>query len=589
MNASAITRVLLAMAILAVPAHGAQQVTQTPPAKGNPEAVACAASLGVGIVQAELVKEAELKMGERNLGRVPAGSRVKVEQVRGEWLGVTHEIDGKRTFGWIHARNVGSRGTKGAPILLLEETHTSRAGQIQLATALLRLRERHGLRHIGLEGYLKERPPIKVDWFAAAAGGDTQCRVRVATRLLKEGEISNAEFVALVCDDISLEPIETQAEHSVTMEPEAAVAPFTYLIRIAQTSLTERHVPKLQQFNADLGKLEGVAKQKKLSEMLDFILSADPWADAKAKAMRDVDVARGFSAEQQLAQVEEIVERAKTKSAELSAEEKGAMEKNLAFWRGRIAASRTMVECVGRIADQAGVSLVAAIIGAAHTQGMCRMLREQGRPFAVITPLALSTRDEVGDLPWEMFDRKEKRLSVYSEGFMATLLGAFKKPESVLSEPWFQAKGELYLFTDRIAKAILAKSPAPKPPFGFAADAFKGRWVSVDPSRIKIVSDKEDDPKSGRVVLFPAILNYNDPAKRKEIWVKAGLTSADVTAPERESVESMLHKALKEVKEEGKLDKRAEDKAGKVQVTVNCAAAFAGTSEAAMRVVLGSI
>ncbi len=579
----------IGIGVIALSCANAQAAQGGAPAQRIPEQMACQASDGVGVVHVELLKDADLNIGEQTLGRVAAGSRVKVEQVRGDWLGVARDIDGKRTFGWIHSRNVGSRGTKGAPILLLEETHTSRAGQIQSAITLLRLRDRHGLRHIALEGYLKERPAIKVDWFAAAAGGDTDRRARVATRLLKEGEISNAEFVAFVCDDVSLEPIETQAEHSVTMEPEAAMAPFTYLIRIAQTSLMERHVPKLREFNTDLGKLGGEAKQKKLSEMLDYILSADPWSEAKAKAMRDVETARGFSAEQQLAQVEEIVERARTKSAELSAEEKRAMDKNLAFWRGRIAASRTMVDCAGRIADQPGVSLVAMIIGAAHTQGMCRMLREQGRPFAAITPLALSSRDEIGDLPWEMFKRKEQRLSVYSEGFMDDLLKAFKKPEPVTSEAWLQAKGELYLLTDRIAKAILVPSPTPEPPFGFPADALKGRWVSVDPSRIKIVRDKEDDPKSGRAVLFPATLNHNDPAKRKEIWVKAGLTSAPVAGRERESVESMLLKALKEVKEEGKPEKKAEDKAGRVQVTVDCTAAFAVTSEAATKVILGAI
>ncbi|HUT36263.1 MAG TPA: hypothetical protein VNE39_22435 [Planctomycetota bacterium] len=564
-----------------------------PPDRRIPEQMACLASDGVGVVQAELVKDADLKLGERSLGRVPAGSRVKVEQVKGEWLWVSSDIDGKRTTGWIHARNVGSRGTKGAPILLLEETHTSRAGQIQSAVVLLRLREKHGLRHIALEGYLRERRAIKADWFAAAAGGDGERRARVAARLLKEGEISNAEFVALAYDDVGLEPIETQAEHSVTMEAEAAVAPFTYLIRIAQTSLAERHVPKLQQFNAELGKLEGEAKQKKLSEMLDYILAADPWTDARAKAMRDVEAARKLSAEQHLARVEEIVERARTRSAELSAEERRAMEANLAFWRGRIAASRTMVESAGRIADQAGVSVVAMIIGAAHTQGMCRMLREQGRPFAVITPLALLNREEASDLPWEMFERKEQRLSVYSEGFMETLLKAFKKPEPVTSEPWLQAKAELYLFTDRIAKAILVPSPPPgggKPPFGFATGALNGRWVAIDPSRIRIVRDKEEDPNSGRAVLFPAVLNYNDPAKRTEIWVKAGLNSTPVPGRERQSVESMLLDALKEVqKEEGKLDKKVEDKAGRVQVTVNCTAAFATTEGAALRVTIGSI
>jgi hypothetical protein len=73
-----------------------------------------------------------------------------------------------------------SKGTKGAPIIILEENHASRAGQIQHAITLV--------------------------------------------RLLREGEISCAEFMRLVYDDIFLHPIETISEYGVELDEEASVS-----------------------------------------------------------------------------------------------------------------------------------------------------------------------------------------------------------------------------------------------------------------------------------------------------------------------------------------------------------------------------
>jgi len=495
------------------------------------------------------------------------------------------------------------KGAKGAPIILLEENHASRAGQIQNAITLVRLHERYGLKHIALEGYLKEEPKIKIDWFDNAAQGlSSAARNRIAVRLLREGEISCAEFMKLVYHDISLHPIETISEYAVELDEEASRAPILYLLKIAQQSLREEHVPKLEQFQEEIERLKvennKEAIEEKLKEMFDYILSADPWAQDKAKLLQDKDAIRSMSGEQHTALIEGIVKRAEELSIELEPEEKNAMERYLAFWRGRIEASKTMILSTETIADQLNVSVIAMVIGAAHTQGMCAMLKNSNRPFAVVTPLSLKKGEEAGDLTWDMLERKYERLSVYSEGFTQTLLEAFpkpaqklkhKKPRPVLSVPWFQAKAELYLFTERITRRVLGPPNPPgggKLPYGFSGNAFKGKRVFVDPQRISIISDTKDG--KGRAVLFPAILNYKDLKRRTEIWVKAGLGVAMVSEQERESVESMLQKALEEIQKEKEGGKKVEDEVGRVQITLNTVAAF-GDKKAVKKVTLGAI
>jgi hypothetical protein len=492
-----------------------------------------------------------------------------------------------------------SQGTRGAPILVMEEQHNSRAGQIQHAITLVRLHDRYGLKHIALEGYLKERPDIKTNWFFDAADGDSVARARVAVRLLMEGEISSAEFMKLVYDDVFLHPVETAAEYTVEMDEEAGIAPILYLLKIAEQSLREEHIPKLKQLQEEIEAFKREdnkeAIKKKNTELFDYILSADPWAQSKAEVLQDLDSSRAMPGEQHLALIEEIENRAKELSVEFEPDEKKAMEHYLAFWRARIAGSKTMVLSAGEIADLQDVSIVAMTVGAAHTEGMCAMLNSAGRPFAVVTPLSLKNHENKGDFPWDMLQRKYKRLSIYSDGFMDMLLKAFpspdqKKPEPVLPEPWAQGKAELYLFTDRITRGILGPSNPPgggEPPYGFPEDAFRGKWVLVDPRRISIIPDTEDGKE--RAVLFPAILNPNDPARRTEIWVKAGLGVAIVPRQERESVESMLMKALQEVQSEVEPSKKVEDTAGRVQITLNTVAGYARSQHAATRVVLGAI
>lgn len=488
------------------------------------------------------------------------------------------------------------QGTKGAPIMILEEVHNSRAGQIEHAITLVRLYERYGLRHIALEGYLKERPEINTNWFAKASRGlSPAVKARVAVRLLKEGEISCAEFMKLVYEDFLLCPIETKKEYSVELPIEAAGVPMLYLLKIAQQSLTERHVPKLLELQKEIEKLDAKKDieiyQKKVREMFDYILTADPWARAKAKRIQDVDVIKTMSGEQHVASIEEIVNRAKKLSVRIEPEEKQAMERYLAFWRGRVKASKTMVLSTQGIADQPDVSIIAMVIGAAHTEGMCDMLKKAGRSFAVITPLSFGNEEEITNLSWEMLERKYKRLSIYSEGFTEAFLKAFplikqKKPEPVLSEPWFQGKAELYLFTERIARQVLGPPSPPGggiPPFDFPDDAFNGRWIFIDPGRIILIHASEDEVKT---VLFPAILNPNDSTRRTEIWVKAGLTVPIVPAQERESVESMLRRALAEVKST-KLGKTPGDPGGRVRITLNTTAGYAPTREAAAAIHIG--
>ena len=474
-----------------------------------------------------------------------------------------------------------SKGTNGAPILIFEENHLSRAGQIQHAIAMVRLYKQYKLRHIALEGYLKEDREIRTDWFDKVSGDLTVTRkAEIAVRLLKEGEISSAEFMKLAYKDILIHPIETKEEYSVDLDKNASAAPILYLLKIAYKSLTEEHFEKLQTLQKDFEELEGDKKEKKRREMFDYILSIDAWAQEKYKILTDSSAFKKITSEQFVSMLKKIENHAKELYIELTEEEQEAMRECIRFWHCRDIASITMGKTVEKIADQSDVSIVAMIVGAAHTEKICKLLRTSGYPFAVATPLSFDLTK--GDLTVDMLDRKYKKLSVYSEGFTEILLKALssstqKKYPSVLSEPWLQCKAELYLFIERIVERVLeggGGSGNKKPPYGFSVEDLRGNWISIDPNRISILSKDQS-------VLFPIIINGD-----QNLWIKAKRSNEEgaINPVERESVESMLKRALKDVQSENKI--RVESKGGRVQITIDTVAGIAKTKEAAVEMAL---
>lgn len=487
-------------------------------------------------------------------------------------------------------------GKNATPIVVLEENHASRAGQIQHAITLVRLWKNYGMKHIALEGYLKEREKLSTDWYARAVGGDVAARARVAVSFLQEGEISCAEFIFLVYDDVHLHRIEEKKDYSFDLSHEASAAPLFYLMRIAEQSLSQTQIRRVNAMQIEFQSLsEGAKKNEKIQEMLDYVLESDPWVKEKSKMLRDIDTQLSMSTQEMVKAYEEIADRGR-KSA--TAEERKAMKQHLDFMRGRAAADKTMAKAASAIANQNEAELVAMIVGALHTDPICDFLDNWGRPFAVVTPLAYKNKDKRGDLPYEMYERKYKRLPVHSEGLYAKLLfDAFgKKPEPVTSQKWFQADAEIRLFTDRIVKRVLADGSgreglgSPKipprtdsPPYGFSDDDLNGKWVSIDPEQIEIV---DDDPSRTRVreqyktVLFPVRFSNG-----KTVWVKA-TPNRDVviSRDQRDDVEAMLQRALENVQNEDKPTAKREDEAGRIRSSFTTIAAVGIAKQAARNV-----
>jgi hypothetical protein len=141
---------------------------------------------------------------------------------------------------------------------------------------LLRLHDQYDVRKVGLEGALQSARPLSAQWFRTAGGpAAAKAREDVAVRMLAEGEISSAEFLALILPDVKVFGTETAALYN-TEAPTRGNPSMEYLIGIAEKGLSQ----------TDIRKVNDLIRAKRQDEAIEYMLSANPWTREQFQALK---------------------------------------------------------------------------------------------------------------------------------------------------------------------------------------------------------------------------------------------------------------------------------------------------------------
>jgi hypothetical protein len=420
------------------------------------------------------------------------------------------------------AQEVGSvqatdaRGTAG-PVIVFEEFHTSRVGQLQIAIMLLRLHERHGLKIIGLEGTLKADRPLDATWFHNAGGKDARdAREDTAVRMLGEGEISSPEFMALLFPGIEVYGIEVPAEAKVG-SPEGNPL-VVYLVSIAEKLVTQADLRKTNELLREANVLEQDKKveaaRKKRDEAFDHLLTAHPWLrdhhtpSAKAATPTSLAVLRR--------QAEEIKAKAGELGLNIPDKTRQQFDQYLAFLAARDHASDTMVGHVTTLAKSSGGKPLAMVIGAAHTERVTQLLREANISFALVRPDPL--HPEYGQMPFAQFERKHHlQWARTSPGTLGRLLNVPEKgkhkPPAIIETAPGKAYVNATFASIRIARAARA---------GTRVEDLRPQLTDLPELRI----DWQSFERDGGDVLFRMWLKGTDDRTEKEVWARVGAVNS---------------------------------------------------------------
>ena len=468
-------------------------------------------------------------------------------------------------------------------VVVLEETHDSLAVQLELAAVLVRLHAA-GLTDVVLEGYLKDdasgaaRKPVSRDWFRKAAGSlPADIQRETAARMLKEGEISAAEFFFLADDDARLFPAEPLGVRGGDYGEKHSGAVIKAITGISEAVLQEAATKgriDVQKFNQLATRAQSAtgdeAKKQAAQALMNYIATLDPWLKSAYGTLTDPDLAGKAAITDQARLHEELIVQAKKWGV---AVDTTLLKEGAEFFRQREKANEIMVASV--LASKS--HMVCLNIGALHTGGIVELLKAKGWGVIVVTPLSL--KDKTGKLSNSQFDAKQRVSSVFDAGQIARALKtlpavtvpAKKKPELTITEPWCQAKGEMYLFISRLTRNILGPPTPPgggEPPFGFDNDAFRGGFFFIDPRRVRyLAGDKaimfpitrKDDP--GKVVMWVKSWKKDLESMPESVVTQSGVALAPVADSDRLVTLLLAHRDA--VKARGEAPSTAEDRSAK--------------------------
>jgi hypothetical protein len=384
-------------------------------------------------------------------------------------------------------------GKKGQ-IIIFEESHNSRVGQIEIARMLVRLYKHHGLRAVGLEGAFPSDGQLRPRWTERL---DSKSRLRVAARLLGEGEISSAEFIATTFPDIMVKGIDDPVRYKVEIGSDSAGAGTMYLVRIAEQSLKPEQI-------ANVNKL---VEGKKIDQAIKLIIGSDPWTKKK-HAQMSRQCPNVVSSEDMLRHLSDVESEAKSRNIAIDAKAAGGMRELKQFFRAASERNGPMVRETVALINSAATTPGAMIIGAAHTAGVTRLLRESGYSFTVITPLALTVCSEANNLEWSAYERKTKGQSVDKTG-LGSILDGRRKPQPIIQKTWVQSKANTYYAATMIARAA---SGGEKPPFGSLRGLDNLEGLRINRSTFRIENTE---------VIFQASVQDQN-GQWQSIWVRVG-------------------------------------------------------------------
>jgi hypothetical protein len=456
-----------------------------------------------------------------------------------------------------------SAAASGPPIVILEEQHTSRAGQIQLALALVRLYHDQHLRDIGLEGSVFGSSRFDVSWARPLRDRDRVAFEGIAVRLLQEGEIGAVELMGLLYDDLEVHPIEQPQDRASPPRNDPIAS---LLCTIGERSLDRRQRNRLQAMLKDLKRAGAADRPGKLLEVRNLLGSSDPWVESSFQRLDDI---LGLKA--RLALIDDIVRIADQQGFALSDGDAAEVSRYRSFFEIRNNASTTMAGAADAIAEHTGEKLIAINIGAAHTRDVVNHVEQAGRQSIVLTPLALRTKNSPRHISPDQLNRKYERQSIYVAG-IAALLGAMK-PEPVVGETWLKAKSDLYFAADQLATGGGYDPPVP------------GSMIHIVPASLQHRTEHELD-----VVVFQVEPDGNTDVRRR-LWVKAARAKVKpVPIDERARVEQLLRDTLDtELNAEHQASTpRAEREGGKIQVTTRTVIAISPIYEEVLMMTLST-
>jgi hypothetical protein len=290
-------------------------------------------------------------------------------------------------------------------IIVFEERHDSRAGQIEIAIMFNRLHDK-GLKVIALEGALVT-DDLYPSWFHRLP--NVRAKQEVAVQLLKEGEISAAEFIALLYPDVKIYGVENPKEYSVIASENASFSQYSYLVAIAEKNMSQDQIRKANQ----------LYEQENYTEFFEFVTNASTCTKRWYKYLNDEN--KSFTIEEEISVLKDIKKGATLVNAEINQRTKADFEDWIESFRTASTRSDTIIANTLILLKDANAP-IALNIGAGHTSKVSKLLNDNRATYAIIAPNSLTDTNDISKLNSSAYNRKFENLSIHENGMLGSFL-----------------------------------------------------------------------------------------------------------------------------------------------------------------------
>jgi hypothetical protein len=285
-------------------------------------------------------------------------------------------------------------------VFIFPENHASKLQRVEIAIMLNRLYARYNIRHLGLEGWLSDQPPMELTWAhqppAYVPGTPISNREDVLSYMLKDGEFSSIEFVGLIYEDVLVHGIDDAELYARVIDDAVRYVPFDYLYAISLTTMSD----------ADYSFWSELVTDEEIERAFEFaILSSDYTAEAMER------YSEMQSSEEQKAFYQELINKAQEVGAELYPYETENIQALIDYTNVVIDRSDVFVESILNIAKNNPGGPVAMEIGFSHTARVIKLLEEAGVSYVSIYPISFFLEEDPSLLSLEAYQRKEEGLS----------------------------------------------------------------------------------------------------------------------------------------------------------------------------------
>jgi hypothetical protein len=368
-------------------------------------------------------------------------------------------------------------------VILIEEQHDLLTGQVESAMMINRMVADCGLEVLGLEGFFAGQT---LDPSYAGAMPD-DLLFNTSAMLLVEGEISQAEFAALIYPRItpnfSVQGVDDAELYATTVQAQGEYTYGLFLTAITVLALEDdqsqlNEVLDLLDQDAPAGAIQDATYLRhpdaRFTEWYEAAIAPDACYPEGSEDFMITEIENTELGISLLREYQDVTEQVFETSLDDAI---GEGESLLAFYRAAEDRSSAMVSNIDAIAD--GQGIIAVVIGAAHTRGMAHSLESMGYGVGVLSPYSLCNPDEALVLDYDAYEQKLEGGSVDAPGGLGNIL-AGRKPPTSIAQPHIQTKSALYGIQAFVAQALLTNPNATLQEIADSAPSLPGITIDVD-------------------------------------------------------------------------------------------------------------